>query len=200
MRSQSLTLWSQGLPVLLVTPASQDVTVLGSASQKSIYMKLNNLCYSVRQCWITESMVLFPANIFGNSIDTLVQQNSICSDAISLRFLYRTCTVPRRHINAFPKMLLSLQWIRIFWYWPRLAGFAIQICYTEVDRPSLADSAVISDVIWFSMKLTKPGSREPFQKSEKGGHLLGSIVQLIMSLKRAVMDPHAGAFTTDVPY
>lgn len=113
--------------------------------------------------------------------------------------VYRTCRAPRRHMNAFPKIVTQFAGLARF---PRIQNdeFVPQLNskFPDVDCPSLVDSAVISHVTWTFIKLAKPRSRKSFWKTEKILRLLGSMVQLFLTLKGAVLDPYSRSFKTAI--
>lgn len=64
--------------------------------------------------------------------------------------------------------------------------------------PWLAENTVTSNVMGPTKKLTKAGSREPWQKPEKIVCLLSSILQLLTLRRGPVLDPYGCLFSPDI--
>lgn len=117
----------------------------------------------------------------------------------SYTFVFRTATVPDRHILGFPKN------VRDFAVVPKTAGRPpngfhpnCNNRFADMDFPSLKSSALISNMCWSTKKRPKPGTTKPLRRTQKNIRLTSAITQLFTSLEGIIIDPYVRAFSAEI--
>lgn len=113
------------------------------------------------------------------------------------KFVYRTTTVPYRHISGFPKIVLNSAVVaETAWRHPDEFQPNFTDVFVDVDCPSLTNSAATSNILWSTKKLMKPGTREPLRKTKQSIRLISAIVQIFTPLEGNVLDLYGATFST----